>query len=65
MYDAMGVRREAGNHAEVLNNLIAMFEHMEDKTIRSEEKLKEFIGHTPIQVLVGAILGIVIAIFIC
>ena len=64
MYDAMGVRREAGNQAKVLNGLMDMFSHMEDKSIRSEEKLKEFIGHSPIQVFCGAILGIIIAIFL-
>lgn len=65
MYDAMGVRREAGNQAKVLNGLVDMFAHMEDKNIRSEEKLKEFIGHSPMQVMVGAILGVIIAIIIC
>ncbi|MBK5253849.1 MAG: divergent PAP2 family protein [Peptostreptococcaceae bacterium] len=65
MYDAIGVRREAGNHAEMLNGLMEMFARLEDKNICPEDKLKEFIGHTPIQVFVGAILGIIIAIFIC
>jgi acid phosphatase family membrane protein YuiD len=65
MYDAMGVRREAGNQAKVLNGLMDVFSHMEDKNIRSEEKLKEFIGHTPIQVIAGSVLGVVVAIFIC
>ncbi len=65
MYDAMGVRRETGNQAKVLNGLLEMINHMEDKTLRSEEKLKEFVGHTPIQVFVGALLGIAIAYLIC
>lgn len=61
MYDAMGVRRETGIQAKVLNEMIEMFTKM-GKTMSAEEKLKEFIGHTPLQVLVGAILGIVVAV---
>lgn len=61
MYDAMGVRRETGIQAKVLNEMIEMLTKM-GKTMSAEEKLKEFIGHTPLQVLVGAILGIVVAV---
>lgn len=60
MYDAIGVRRETGIQAKVLNEMIDLFRNMgSDLTI--EEKLKEFVGHTPLQVLAGAILGTVIA----
>ena len=58
MHDAMGVRREAGRHAKALNELLAA---MGDSRISDEEKLKEFLGHTPSQVCVGAILGFLIA----
>ena len=61
MYDAMGVRRETGIQAKVLNEMIEVFTKM-GKEMSAEEKLKEFIGHTPLQVLVGAILGIIIAV---
>ena len=61
MYDAMGVRRETGIHAKVLNEMIEVFTKM-GKKMSAEEKLKEFIGHTPLQVLVGAILGIIVAV---
>ena len=61
MYDAMGVRRETGIQAKVLNEMIEVFTKM-GKTMSAEEKLKEFIGHTPLQVLVGAILGIIVAV---
>lgn len=64
MYDAMGVRRAAGNQAKVLNEMITMFSHM-GKDLSPNDKLKEFIGHTPIQVFAGAILGITIAILVC
>ena len=60
MYDAMGVRRETGIQARVLNEMIEAFTKM-GKEMSVEDRLKEFIGHTPLQVLVGAILGIIIA----
>lgn len=61
MYDAMGVRRETGIQARVLNEMIEMFTNMGNK-MSVEDKLKEFVGHTPLQVLMGAILGIIIAV---
>ena len=64
MYDAMGVRRAAGNQAKILNEMIDMFSHM-GKNLSAHDTLKEFIGHTPIQVFAGAILGIIIAIVVC
>ncbi|MBQ7565282.1 MAG: divergent PAP2 family protein [Lachnospiraceae bacterium] len=62
MYDARGVRRETGNQAVVLNKIMEYFsnEHPEQDPF-NDENLKELIGHTPLQVLVGAILGILIA----
>lgn len=59
MHDAMGVRLETGKQAKLLNEIIATFKTMEGKPL-TEEKLKEFVGHTPLQVLAGAILGIAI-----
>lgn len=64
MYDAMGVRRETGRQAQILNAMIAMFTDMGNSFKSPEEKLKEFVGHTPFQVLMGAILGIAIAMVI-
>ena len=61
MYDAMGVRRETGIQAKVLNEMMELFMHM-GKEMSVEEKLKEFVGHTPLQVLMGALLGIIIAV---
>lgn len=61
MYDAMGVRRETGIQAKVLNEMMEMFVKM-GKEMSVEEKLKEFVGHTPLQVLMGAILGVLIAV---
>ena len=64
MYDARGVRREAGLQAQVLNEMIAFFQNM-GKSVSYEEQLKELIGHTPLQVTAGAILGILIAVLYC
>ena len=63
MYDAIGVRQESGKQAQVLNDMIEIFTHM-GKDLNIEKQLKEFIGHTPFQVLCGAILGIVTALVI-
>ena len=54
MYDAAGLRRAAGRQAAVLNRLIdEHFKHPEEGT----QKLMELLGHTPLEVLVGALLG--------
>lgn len=64
MYDARGVRRETGIQATVLNEIVDIIEKL-GADVTYDEKLKEFIGHTPLQVLVGAILGIIIALIYC
>jgi acid phosphatase family membrane protein YuiD len=64
MYDAMGVRRETGNQAKVINEMMEMFAKM-DSSMTAEEKLQEFVGHSPPQVLIGAVLGIIIGVTVC
>lgn len=64
MHDAMGVRRETGIQAKVINEMLEIFTNM-GKKMSPEDKLKEFVGHTPLQVLAGAILGILIAVMVC
>ena len=59
MYDAMGVRRETGDQGKALNDLFQLFEDM-GKPISPEKKFKELVGHTPLQVVCGAILGIAV-----
>lgn len=59
MHDAMGVRLEAGKHAKAINELMDL---LSSDSLRPEEKLQEFLGHTPLQVCFGAILGFVVAI---
>ena len=55
IYDAAGVRREAGYHAVALNKLID--EYVKNPLI-DQKKLKEVIGHTPLEVLAGIATGI-------
>jgi len=57
MYDAAGVRQAAGKQARLLNQIIE--ELFEDKF--NEERLKELLGHTPVQVFVGLALGVAIS----
>lgn len=59
MYDAAGVRRAAGQQAKILNKIVEDWEHK--KYSDTEKKLKELLGHTPIEVFAGAVLGIAIA----
>jgi acid phosphatase family membrane protein YuiD len=63
MHDAMGVRKETGKHAVILNDVIEFIETM-GKDLSPEEKLKEFVGHSPLQVIVGAGLGLAVAFII-
>ncbi len=60
MYDAAGVRQAAGKQARILNQIMEQIIKHEDF---SEEKLKELLGHTPIQVIVGLIVGILSSTF--
>ena len=63
MHDAMGVRLQTGKQAKIINEMIDFIDFI-GKDLSPEEKLKEFVGHTPLQVLAGAILGIVVALVI-
>ena len=56
-HDAMGVRLETGKQAVLLNEIVKAFEILSKEEL-PEVKLKEFVGHTPIQVLVGITIGI-------
>lgn len=60
MYDAVGIRRAAGKQAGVLNRIV---DKLSDKIgeIFNDEKLKELLGHTQVEVFVGMILGVVVA----
>ena len=60
MYDASGVRRAAGEQAKVLNRLL-FEQHGPDET---QKMLKELLGHTPLEVFGGAVLGVALALII-
>ena len=64
MYDAMGVRHETGEQAKVLNKLIDDWLKEDEIGAEQWKKLKEKVGHTPFEVLSGALLGILIAVII-
>lgn len=61
MHDAMGVRQETGKQAKVINNMMEMFERFGHGDLTPEEQLKEFVCHTPLQVLAGFGLGLAVA----
>ena len=63
MYDAIGVRRETVKQAKLLNSIL-MENPLKLNAEVLQEKLKEYVGHTPLQVLAGAILGIGLALVI-
>jgi hypothetical protein len=59
LYDAAGVRREAGEHARVIN---AIIDDLAQGHPLKEEDLKELLGHTPSEVIIGVLVGITVAI---
>jgi len=61
MYDAAGVRRAAGEQAKAINML---FERLQDKSLKLDKKLKELLGHRPIEVFMGALLGLTVALVV-
>ena len=60
MSDAAGVRQAAGKHAKLLNTLMSA--HFDGDEFN--EKLKELIGHKPLEVMIGAVLGVVLGFFL-
>ncbi len=58
IYDATGIRRQAGKHAEIINTMIQ--DLVEGHPLR-EEQLREVLGHTPLEALAGTLLGILVA----
>ena len=61
-HDAMGVRRETGKQATIIIEMMELLEAMTKKDL-PEAKLKEFVGHTPLQVGAGIIIGLANACF--
>jgi len=63
MYDAAGVRQAAGKQARILNQIID--ELFQENPEFNEDRLKELLGHTPFQVIMGLLLGVLIAWLAC
>lgn len=61
VYDAAGLRRAAGRQAEVLNRLTDRMQREHRLWVRGEHPLAELLGHTPFEVIVGILFGIVFA----
>ena len=57
--DAMGVRLETGKQAAIINDIVEAFNVLTSEEKLPDAKLKEFVGHTPLQVIAGILLGIV------
>lgn len=62
MFDAASVRRSVGRQAILMNKII---DEMSAKGKFPEQRVREFLGHTPVEVLAGAMLGIGISILLC
>ena len=62
MFDAQGVRRATGRQAVVLNKMI---DELYVQGQVSQQRVMEFLGHTPVEVFVGALLGCVVAVLVC
>lgn len=62
MHDARGVRMETGKQSKILNLIMDMSKNDGQWPIWTEERLKEFVGHTPLQVAAGFVLGLVVGI---
>ena len=64
MYDAMGVRRETGKQAELLNQITEIFSENYADFDTPEKALKVLVGHTPLQVVFGCLLGIIVGVVV-
>ena len=62
-HDAMGVRHETGKQAVLINELVEAVGKLKLGHKLSQIELKEFVGHTPLQVIAGIILGVLVAVF--
>lgn len=62
MYDACGVRRAVGNQAKALNNIIERLNANDAQA--NQEAVREILGHTPFQVLIGFLLGLTVSVLI-
>lgn len=64
IYDAMGVRHEAGEHAKIINQMLKKSSEDDDNEDPEIKELKEMLGHTPLEVVGGVLLGILLPLII-
>lgn len=64
MHDASGVRLETGKQAKIIKDISQFIENFNNIKF-DDDSLKEFVGHTRLQVVMGAILGIAMATIVC
>lgn len=66
MHDAMGVRRETDKQSSLLKQLIGIIDDLSEKNVSQiiNEKLKDFVGHTPLQVFCGGFVGLVATVIV-
>ncbi len=72
IYDAMGVRRAAGMHAKEINNIKKLIPELINSSVSAikdgkkvkVKELQEYLGHTPLEVIGGAILGFAVALIV-
>ena len=62
MHDARGVRLETGKQARTINSILDILNASWETSLDTAQRLKEMVGHTPLQVFCGAVLGIFIGI---
>ncbi|MBR3339248.1 MAG: divergent PAP2 family protein [Lachnospiraceae bacterium] len=60
MHDASGVRLETGKQAKAINDIFILLSDLTEDVKTPEQKLKEFVGHTKLQVIAGGLLGLVV-----
>lgn len=65
MHDAMGVRRETGKQAIIINEMMQIFTAENNKIVFHQDRLKELVGHSPLQVICGGVVGFCVAILFC
>ncbi len=61
IHDSMGIRYEAGKHASILNQIALDIEHIVKRKELYDQKFKELLGHKPIEVFGGVVLGAIVA----
>jgi acid phosphatase family membrane protein YuiD len=62
MRDAMGMRRQVGEHAKALNSIFKELAEAKNDPVLTDKALGELVGHTPLQVFFGALVGVAVGV---